>query len=219
VVDSQSFELTRFLSVGPDAAGAYAVVLPPGHYRVDVRPRAGDLAVTVVDMSVPVQLEPLATDFAVGPTQPTEGTVTVKDGRSLANATVEALPVSCAQPAAPTPWCMPRPLQVATGADGSFQLNLDPGEYALRVEPPPSARLPWVAGPRVTATATSAGPSGATAVPAPLSIGMQLIDPDRNPVQNALVRAFRVSPGSTVELGRALTDGAGYYTMYVAPRD
>jgi hypothetical protein len=216
-LDRQSFELTRFVSVGPDAAGAFAVVLPPGEYRVDVRPRTGEPAVTMIDLRVPVQFEPFVANVTIGPTQTSTGRVVVADGRPFENAIVDALPVSCAQPAPRTARCMPRPVLATTDSNGFFQLQLDPGGYVFRVEPPPSARLPWVAGARVDVTSTSAGSFGVIAVPAPLSIGMQLVDPAGNPASNALVRAFRVSRGSPVELGRAVTDATGHYEMYVAP--
>jgi hypothetical protein len=228
-LDTQSFELTRFVAVDPDAAGAYSVVLPPGEYRFDVRPRTMDHALAVLDLSVPVQLDPLRADVTLGWVQSVRQVVEIADGRPLASAIVEGLPIRCAQPASlhqttSTLWCMPRPAQASTDASGIFQLGLDPGQYALRAEPPVDSRLPWINGPVVNVTSTSGGSGesgGFSGVPVPLSIGMQLLDSTgRNPLPNALVRAFRISTqGTAVELGQAVTDTTGRYEMYVAPPD
>jgi hypothetical protein len=221
-LDTQSFELTRWVSVDPNAAGQYSVVLPPGEYRFDVRPRDMAHAVLVRDLQVPVQDDPLRVDVSLGTPTSAGGSVFVADGLPLAGAIVEALPTQCAQPAslrqvASTSWCLPRPAQTTTVDGGSFRLDLDldPGQYSLVTKPPQGSRLPWVSSPELDVTT---GDAGTIVVPAPIALGLQLIDPSGGPIPNALVRAFRTSAqGPAVELGNAVTDATGRYEMYVAP--
>jgi hypothetical protein len=228
LLDKTSFELTRWVSVDSGASGAFSVVLPPGHYRFDIRPRETTSALSVRDLEVPVQFEPMQLEIALVPPLHSAGRVEIADGRSLSDTVMRALPTKCLQPQdpitmkplslKPSPWCLPRPFQTATDAAGNFDLALDPGQYAVRAEPPASSRLPWVAAPVINVTDTAATQPGRVRIPAPLSIGMQLTDPSGNPIRNALVRVFRMPmQGTPVELGDALTDATGRYELYVAP--
>lgn len=202
----------------------FEVVLPPGLYRLDVRPRDAVHAMTSVEFAVPAQN---GWTVRVGVPQPTTGFAQIADGRRLANATVEATPTGCASlpplPAAlggaaplSTPWCQPRAFDATTQSDGSFVLYLDPGDYNVVVRPPGSSRLPWVSWKPIHVDAT-APPLGTLSVPAPLHVGLLLTDPIGQPISNALVRIFRVFQSSSVELGAAVTGADGRYEMYVAP--
>jgi hypothetical protein len=225
-LDKTSFRLTRWVSVDatPDGGPAqYSVVLPPGEYRFDVRPRDRSHALLVRDLEVPVQFDTLRVDVSLGSPTTAAGSVAIADGRPLAAAVVEARPTQCAQPAvlgqtASSAWCLPRPAQTTTNADGGFSLDLDPGQYQMRTEPAGGSRLPWGAPETLDVTSLSASDAGTLVVPAPLSLGMALVDPTHRPVANAVVRAYRTFPsGPAVELGTALTDAAGRYELYVAP--
>jgi hypothetical protein len=199
------------------------VVLPPGQYRFDVRPRDASHALLVRDLEVPVQFDTLRVDVSLGSPTSASGSVAIADGRPLAGAVVEARPTRCAQPAAlnqsaSTPWCLPRPAQTTTDVDGGFSFDLDPGQYQMRTEPAAGSRLPWVTPETLDVTSLAASDAGTLIVPAPLSVGMTIVDPTHRPLVNAVVRAYRTSsPAPAVELGTALTDATGRYELYVAP--
>ena len=55
-------------------------------------------------------------------------------------------------------------------------------------------------------------------IPAPIAAGLTLVDPQENPIVRAIVRAYAVPSGGTafVEIGRALTDTAGRYELFLA---
>jgi hypothetical protein len=222
-LDTQSFELTRWVSVDASAAGQYSVVLPPGEYRFDIRPRDTAHALLVRDLEVPVEDVPLRVDVSLGTPTSATGSVVVADGRPIAGAVIQAIPTQCTEPAAlqqfkPSPWCLPRPAQT-TATDGNFRLELDPGQYSLLAQPPDGSRLPWVPGaaPLQVAT-TTASDAGVLRAPAPIALFLELRDPGGSPIPNALVRAFRTSPQQApVELGNAVTDATGRFEMYVAP--
>jgi hypothetical protein len=174
--------------------------------------------------------------FALGAIPTLSGLAKVADQRPLAGATVIAIPTHCfepnsiadarglATPPAPSPWCMPRPAQTTTASDGSFSLAIDPGAYALSVRPSDGTRLPWVTQP-ISVSLAPAGFQGKVQfmVPAPFSVGLQLVDPYGNRLVHAIVRAFAEPPAVTsvsgtnpaVELGEAITDENGNYEMYV----
>jgi hypothetical protein len=221
-LDTQSFALTRFVSNDP-ASGQYSVTLPPGRYRFDVRPISTSYALLERDLEVPVQFDPLEDDVALGTPTSTQGAVAAADGRTLPGTVVEAISAGCApieslDAAPPSAWCLPRPAQATTDADGGFDLELDPGSYILRAEPTPGTRLPWVTTGVIDVTSTTASDAGTIVVPVPLSLGLVIVAPDGNPVPGALVRAYRMTPAQgAVELGDALTDANGRYDLYVAP--
>lgn len=229
-LDPTSFEFTTWATVQPDpvsGVASYSVVLPPGEYRVDARARSLAIASGVVDLLVPAQTGPWgAPPITLGSPQPTSGFVRVADGRPVAGASIVGIPQACppvARSAPSTPACLPRSLQTTSGADGSFVLPLDPGTYRVRVEPPPGSRLPWVdvASPLVVPSAdVGVLPLAPIVLPAPLAVGLRLVDPSANPVPNAWVRVFRLpgaSQGAPIELGEATTDADGRYELYVAP--
>jgi hypothetical protein len=207
----------------------YSVLLPRGHYEIAVRPTDDTSAVTVVARAVG-QADDVATeqDIEVPALARVTGSATVTDGRYLAEGLVEAFSVACATSApslsGPTPdaSCLPREAQTLTAADGTFTLYLDPGTYQLRVSPAQGSHLPWV----IQTLAVGSAPMklAAIAVPAPVDLGLTLIDsaPGPNPVSNALVRVFTMpsfSPGasSPLELGQAVTDATGHFDVYLAP--
>jgi len=227
-----NFEFVTQVNAGPDST--YLVpTLPRGIYRVTVRPDDASLvdgsqgvvhAVTVVDFdtgdgtsddadagapALTVALAPIVT-----------GTATIADGRALWGATVEAIPTHCAPPgdggSSPpdSPRCMPRSAQTTTRADGSFSLSLDPGSYTLSVEPADGTRLPWVS---QSITVPVAAPL-AIRIFAPTHLQLQLADAQGPLIANAVVRLFTIpDPGPAIEVGRAITDSAGRFDMYLDP--
>jgi len=134
-------------------------------------------------------------DIEVDPPRPLRGNAVVADGRPLGGATVDAVPIHCL--AGSSPWCMPRPAQTTTAANGSFYLGaLDPGRYLLRVRPADGTRLPW----KVVSAFPPVEPAGdlpplpieagTIVVPAPVSAGLQLLDSPGEVLIRAVVRVF-----------------------------
>jgi hypothetical protein len=221
VLNTSNFEFTGYANAAVDAAGtaSYSVVLPQGTYRASVRPLTTANQVTVVD---PVVIDGTAgagggPNFTVDVPRSAQGTALVADGRPLAGATVDLLPVGCGVDGGTSTWCLPRPVQAPTGNDGSFQLSVDPGAFLLRVKPADGSRLPWMV--QTFSIAPDSPPMviPPVNVPAPTPVGLSLYDPGGNALIHAVVRAFWLpNAGSAVELGNALTDVDGRYDMYLA---
>ncbi len=206
-------------------AATYTVGLPPGQYSEVVRPYDFSAAMTLGSLGVPAQAGPLAVpEITLGALQGVRGQVLVTDGRFLSDATVEVIPTQCASPATPplpvstssSVFCLPRAAQTTTALDGSFLLNVDPGEYLLRVRPADGSRLPWVTQPLSVGLAALTVPR--VYVPAPVSVGLQLVDPNGNAIVRSLVSVYSLpAQGAAVELGNAVTDTNGHYDMYISP--
>jgi hypothetical protein len=217
-LNTNNFELAaraEATQATPASPAAYGIILPQGTYRVSVRPRDGLHQIT----TVPLTVEGATTVFnvAVAVSKQVVGVATVTDGRPLAGGEVEAVGVACSDGGA-SPWCLPRQANVFTEADGSFQLSLDPGQYKLTVRPADGTRLPWVVSDLSIGGADGPRTLAPILVPAPASAGVRLVDPEGLPVVSALVRAFSVpSTGPAVEVGRGLTNGDGYFDMYLSP--
>ncbi len=217
VSNTSNFEFTGTANAVADASGmaAYSVVLPQGTYRASVRPLTTASEVTIVD---PVVVDGSASgglDFTVDVQRIAQGTAVVADGRPLAGATIDLLPIGCVD--GTSTWCLPRPLQAPTANDGSFQLSVDPGEFVLRVKPADGSRLPWVVQPFSMAVGSPAMVIPPITVPVPTSVGLSLFDPAGNALIHAVVRAFWLpNPGSAYELGNAITGVDGRYDMYLA---
>jgi hypothetical protein len=247
VLNDTNFEFTGYASTRPStgsSASRYDVVLPPGHYRVDVRPVDPSSALTFVDLIVDATSSPITQPFSAGATRIVRGQALLADLRPLSEAAVEAVPTQCyAAPiggdaggsttptaaVASSPSCLPRPAWATTGPDGSFFLSLDPGGYVLRARPADGTRLPWVTQALNVQPASMADtlPDVTLTVPAPVSAGMQLFDPTVvNPIVHAVVRAFAApsqnasgpSTSQAIEIGQAITGVDGRFDLYLAPR-
>jgi hypothetical protein len=224
-LNSSNFEFVGHASARratPAAESSYAVDLPPGQYRLSVRPLDVTKQMSIVPFQVDANNGSIdGRDVVVRSRRTVLGTALVADGRPLSGGTVEAVPTGCVALDATSRWCLPRWVSESTADDGSFRLALDPGKYELRVRPADGARLPWVA----LQTPLSVGPAdlpvtlSTVTVPAPVFVGHKLVDPAANPIVNAVVRVFQVHAGGpAVELGRAITSATtGEYNMYIAP--
>ena len=232
-----NFELTVEVDAGADSTFAVPR-LPRGTYRVIVRPddppgmdgSQGIVhALTIVDdfdtgdgTTDDGGLEAPALSVLLAP--PVRGTATIADGRPLSGAAVVAIPTRCAPPgdggAAPpdSSRCMPRSAQTTTNPDGSFALPLDPGAYTLTVEPADGTRLPWVS---QSISVPRSAPLDAALdfrIPAPTHLQLQIADALGPLVVNAIVRLFTIpGQGPAIEVGRAITDPAGRFDMYLDP--
>jgi hypothetical protein len=150
-----------------------------------------------------------------------QGSATLTDGRALFGATVVATPVACPPPTNPTcplpadsTNCMPRASQTGTAADGSFSLSLDPGSYAVHVEPASGTALPWmsqvIASPGSAPLTVNVGP--------PTLLHLQLADATDPLVGGAVVRVYALPlEGPAIEVGLAITDALGRFDMYLDP--
>jgi hypothetical protein len=222
-----NFEFATSVSTTTDphtGASTYSALLPQGDYVITVRPTDSSSAIRSVPRAVGGQGNVMTgEDIDVLPLVSVSGIATVADRRPLAEAVAEVLPTQCAPDASMgiTPdtsySCLPRAVQTGTGTDGSFALQVDPGQYLLRIRPRQGSQLPW------KIEALVVGPTdqglGSIAIPAPISVGMRLTDCVNNPIVNALVRVFTDPSQGTppVELGEAITDGQGNYAMYIDP--
>ncbi len=193
----------------------YSIVLPSGQYRFSVRPLDDSNEITVREPFIVSALgDQSARDVSVDVRRPVRGRASVADGRPLSGATVDVLPLSCFTGA--SQGCLPRQNQTITADDGSFALALDPGGYALRLQPVQGTGLPWSVQSILVGSMPLTLPP--ISVPAPANLGLRLADPDDNPVVNAVVRMFDMpARGPAIEVGRAMTDSSGHYNMYVAP--
>ena len=228
VADTRNFEFTGYASAAVDASGAggaatYSIVLPQGTYRVSVRPLTTASEVTILDPAVIDDTSSGGLTLTVDVQRTARGTAVVADGRPLAGATIDLLPIGCADngtaanPIASSTWCLPRPLQAPTANDGSFQFAVDPGAFYLRVKPADGSRLPWVVQPLSIAAGSAPMVIPPLTVPAPTSVGLSLVDPVGNALIHAVVRAFWLpDQGSAYELGNAVTGVDGRYDMYLA---
>jgi hypothetical protein len=217
-LNTSNFDLVVRTHASAATAGgpsSYSVALPPGQYQLTVIPADAAHAITVQPaFLVPVQAAPLVQAVPAGLLRTVEGKAALADGRNLAGAVVDVVPTACAEATGTS--CMPRGARTTTAADGSFTLSLDPGTYALAVEPAQGSRFPW-------ATQTLlVGPTDVLVpvikVPAPAYGGLTLHDPADNPVVDAIIRVLELpKTGPAVEVGRAITDATGHYDMYLAP--
>jgi hypothetical protein len=224
-----NFTYTTQASTTTDPAtgrSIFSVQLPPGQYLVVARPGSGapaSSAVTLAALDAPEFGPFLAPTIALASTQAVGGTLVAADERPLSQATIEAIPTACGplpgglddSPFLSTIACLPRAAQTTTAADGSFSLSLDPGQYLLRARPADGTRFPWVS--RSISVANEPVALGSIVVPLPVSVGLRLVDPNDNPIVQALVSVYSLpASGSAIELGSALTDGNGRYEMFVA---
>jgi hypothetical protein len=215
--------------VSTDDQGAYTIPLPRGTYDVVITPHAAGLAQATRSLALDPMLSTQAgKHFEVDPPIRVHGTALVADGRPLVGADVEANPAAAGQPSGADPARRPRSTSTITAADGTFTLLVDPGNYDVSVRPAEGTALPWfVSASRdfEGAQASDAGTSSSNEtslevfnVPAPISTGLVLKDPQSYPIVRAVVRAYALPAKGTayVEIGRALTDDSGYFDMYLA---
>ena len=217
-LNTGNFEYTGQASARLDAVdspSSYSVHLPPGEYQLTVRPLDTGHAVTVqTALLLAPSATPLTTNVVAALPRSVTGAAALADGRPLGGAAVEAVPAQCAQ--GNSPLCMPRASSTTTAADGSWALSLDPGGYVLRIEPADGTRFPWVTESLLVGPTDVVVPP--VTVPAPVYAGMKLRDPYDNPIVSSVVRIFQVpAEGQAVEIGEAITDATGQFSMYLAP--
>jgi len=209
-------------SVTTDGSGRFATVLPPGTYDVVVepaegtgfakgRPKGRDATLDVAASRDDVRFEPT-------PRARASGRAVLTDGRPVADAEVRAIP-STRQPRGAV---APRPGRTRVREDGTFELELDPGQYDLAVDPQAGSGFPRVV--TIVTIGASAAELGDIEVPPPIRFTVTLRDPHPslagNPIARAVVRVFAqpASDGAAplVEVGRAMTDATGACEILLA---
>jgi hypothetical protein len=219
-------------AVPAGGTSSFQVTLPQGLYRVDIVPRGGAGAISVSRLDV---MGPVRRDFVVPPQTEVAGSARLTDERPLGMATIEAIPQSCPTAADladaglaveltpnDSPWCLPRPVQVISQADGSFKLALDPGGYTLRARPADGTHLPWA---QQTINVGGVVRAPKLVVPAPFHATFKLLAPNENPIVRTVVQAFFATPPLTapraptlppaVEIGQAFTGSDGTVDLYM----
>ena len=115
----------------------------------------------------------------------------------------------------------PRPARTRTRPDGTFDLEVDQGQYTLMVDPLPGTDFPRAVQAR-SFTGVSAD-VGDVVVEPPLRLTFKLKDPSEsaNPIIRANVAIYAEIPGRgppAVEMGRGTTDTDGYVEILLAPQ-
>jgi hypothetical protein len=218
-LNSTNWELTTEVTTALDASGdqAFSISLPPGQYRVTVRPTDASTGaeVTLFPVTVPQQASVTTMSFDLAPLRAVSGSVTLTDGRPLVGATVEVVPTQCASGMATTDWCMPRAAPPATTDPfGNFTMMLDDGTYQLSVRPADGTALPWVVQ-QLLVTPSITQPT--VSVPAPFLARLSMTMGKTTQVANAMVRVFDTSKTPAAEVARGMTDDTGHVDIYLAP--
>ena len=224
-----STNLEYATQLSTDDQGRYSLLLPRGDFRVVVTPHTPGLTKVIrpltLDPALPTQA---GKGFSVGPQVLVHGVAHVADGRPLAGADVDARPAAAGQSSGGLPNLEPRPATARTDDAGAFTLRVAAGTYDISVRPAAGSRLPWfVSTSRDFGAASSSGDAGAApsdvvlepfAIPAPVTAGNILKDPQLNPIVRAVVRAYALPVKGTayVEIGQGMTDASGYYDLYLA---
>lgn len=214
-------EASTFLSyvaeVFTDDSGRFSTVLPPGSYTAYAIPAFDtplaqsktQLEVTQSISNVVLSPEERSRVFGKVVLARTDGAI------PLVSAEVIATP---SDPAPSAPWKAPRSARAVTNSDGSFVLFADPGTFDIAVVPAAGSGFPVF-----VSTSRGIQPKGEgneleLSVPAPIRISYKIHDFNENVVRRAIVRAFALRGGTVpVEIGRAMTDAAGQFEMFLSP--
>ncbi len=214
--------------VQTEADGTFRAWLVPGDYDVTITP-PGDTLRSSVQHGFRVRAD--ATQqagqvFALAPRPSLAGRVLGRDGLAVRNARVTAVPY---HDAAPTNPCLDEPDLRAlssratpgyavTGADGGYQLDLNPGLYRLLIEPAESSGFPVTLGAPVC-VARRVMDFDAT-LEAPVQVRGTVLDANGARAPGATVEALvRLREGDArgvvLRVARATTDERGEYLLLI----
>lgn len=211
-----------------EADGSLRAWLVPGDYDVVVTP-AGDAHRSLVQRGFRVRAD--ATEqagqvFTLELRPSLAGRVLGRDGLAVRGARVTAVPY---HEAAPTHPCLDYPdlralsnratqTETVTAADGSYEVELNPGLYRLLVEPAESSGFPVTLGaPICVARSVS---SFDTTLEAPVQVRGVVRDARGVPSPLATVEALvrlreGAARGVVLRVGRATADSTGHYLLLV----
>lgn len=215
-----------------DGAGNLEVDLVPGEYRVSVAPKNDDtLATATTPWSVTVDNLGHGKAFVLPKRPFLKGAVTSVTGEDLA---AMPLVVTASNPDALTYFSrsvsasdlLPRASSDTTDLFGGFKLAVDPGTLDLSVQPPAESLYPWLIVPRLLVDSAAIKPvlDVDTLVLPPPVIVSGTVSSESSVVPYAIVRVLLPLPTSNdgmpspvVQIGEAITDGAGHFTLPLPP--
>ncbi len=232
-------DLTYRVFAQTDEGGAYSVLLPPGrNYTVWITPRDPALARTRKATSVAsTPAVQRGRSLAVGVRAHVRGRAVTFDGRPVAGGIVVATPSAdryvdlIARDVETASLSWPRETASAIDEQGRFDLAVDPGEVDITVRPAEGSRFPWQVSLKHPVVQTDIDLPDLIVAP-PLAVPWRLTDDSNNPIPRAIVSAYmlprdaaqapaREADGALLAsrlVGRALTDGAGRFQLYLPPQ-
>lgn len=229
-------ELTRYETVvETDEAGNFETALPPGEYQVIARPHRSDLAVGLKPWKIVKDSTCFCGNSVEVPSATTlSGSVLTPDG-TPARVEIRLAPAAAADlpylGAVLTPDVQPRPAGAST-TDGTFQVSVDSGTFDLTIAAPSGSGYPWLVRPRLLVPAAN---MDAPATPVislkpfqlqnPVLVRGMVLDSKGAALDGATVRAWMavgdpansgLAP-SAVQIGEAVADSSGSYTLLLPP--
>ncbi|MBM4398386.1 MAG: hypothetical protein FJ087_22185, partial [Deltaproteobacteria bacterium] len=212
---------TRTSSTGKD--GVAKLSIPDGTYTLAVMPPAGsELAAKWVPLSVSADMQTL---LPLDPRVRLAGRVVRNaDDVPVANAVVTLVTNRVASLGSVSEALQDVSFDAVTEADGSFVVFVDPGRYALSVEPPPESGLGRFAHPDLAITDAAAVAALQVKVPLPAGVlvhgqvfrqatGTESNTPKAVPVPGARVRFFFEVPAAMSEAVWSLRHDASFAAM------
>lgn len=203
--------------------GSFAMVLLPGTYQVLVTPASeSPFGITQTYWSIAPSTEPppAPQTLVVQPRNPVDSVVFDPSGRrpmqnlqisiASANTAVTALTERLVSEVP----IVVRPVSGFTDDEGLFWLDSDRGLIDLTARASKESNLPWLAVPR---RQVSAIPWPPLHLSYPIPLGGTITDPNRNPIQSALLRVFatvkHAEYTSTVQVAEGRTNKDGSFLL------
>lgn len=216
-------------SVETDGDGKFELALLPGKYDVIALPANDAYATTVDALTILSGEDQGGKTIEVQFKQALAGSATTATGQAAFDVPVSFTPTS---PTAST--FLKSELETAgsvstsaaavTNADGSFEVALDPGDYNLSLQPPPTSFLPWAVLSRlkVAAVETPSTSNLGVTISHPVVMNGTVVDPQGSPIPDARIRVWlapadpdpddETQPG-VLQIAETVSDGAGRYTL------
>lgn len=214
-----------------DADGLFKAKVPPGTYRVIAKPLDDQsLAISEATWVIPDDATSCFCGQVVSlpPKVTLEGDVLTPDQGSLLQAS------AVASPSLPPPISyldrklgrapeLPREATAFIG-DGYLLMSVDPGAFDFSVRPNAGSRYPWLVRSKLTVQPAEAYSSvGTLTIAHPVVVAGVVSDPFGEVVPGASIRAWlpvKNEEGisrTVIQIGDALTDESGRYTIYLPP--
>lgn len=221
--ETPSITTTFFASAIADAEGNFALPLQPGVYTVLVTPPVDSsfaaAEYTGLEVTAPgTVVDPDTWRLRLRRKSLLAGQVLTPAGRPLSGRTlvsVELLDLSQNRDIEVGLRTAQRATSVVTGDDGSFELEVDPGEYRVQATPQDETGVARTPPRTIRISATEDAFVELCTSRANVAYG-QLLQPDGTPLPDAKVEAFRDSPTRGVWiLGSGRTDSEGLYRFLI----
>lgn len=205
-----------------DGSGDVVVELLAGSYDVVVSPAQSTLAVVSVSA---LTIQPPPTGgvlqgqlFEVPERARLGGVVRTPSGEPVAGLNLEAIAIGAFHEEEVSRFN--RSTEAVLDEDGRFELRLDRGVYDLYLRPPSESGYPWIVVPDRAIGSVDVTLADRFDLETPRPLSGEVQTPEGAPLANAEVRVYGRTPGSTryVEIGRARTDSAGAYVVWMPAR-